>query len=364
MLRTLFLRELRKSWLAHASLFAAVIGTVTLLEYAFARGGPPSPDDQLQLSNWLLASLVMSGLISGERCFSKTFKEGRYPFLLTLPRPRARIWLAYLGGRLTGALAALPVLLLRWFAAPLSVAMSWPLLISALAVYLVYFLGGAAFALALQKELLVYLLGLPLLTGLILLLSSCAFYGFVPFVVPTLPEYLSDVSCGSLLLALIWAVVAERAFCRGEVHLGRRAAQTITEVGLASATFAGLAVIVFSSTSLAAFRDEWQPYPLNGTNLTVYRGEQPLMRSDVEADFPYPTDTRPVSSDGRFLFIYQQLRERSLFSRIAVVDLKNGRSSSSMERPGIHQISWSASGNVLNVLATNDAPSDCLRSSL
>jgi hypothetical protein len=349
MLRALFLRELRRSWLTHAGLFAAVIGTITFLEHALSRGGPPSPVDEIFLNRILITGLVLSGLISGERCFSKSFKEDRYPFLLTLPRSRSRIWLSYLGGRLLGALAALPILLLRWLfsSPPQSGEMSWPLLISAAAVYLVYFLGGSILALALPKEVLVYLAGFPCLSALLLLLAYTASYGFAPVVrASTLQEtvrYLTDLAGGSLLLALMWTVVAQRAFCRGEFRLGRRMAQTLAEAGLASITFAGLAVIAFSSTSLAAFRDEWHP-----------------ARPDDESGDLYSDGTRPVSAEGRFLFVHHQLRQRPLFKRLAVVDLKNGSLSGWMERPGIHQISWSMTGTVLNVLATDDAPSDCL----
>jgi hypothetical protein len=362
MLRALFLRELRRSWLTHAGLFAAVIGTITFLERALLRGGPPSPEDEDFINRFLLAGLVLSGLISGERCFSKSFKEDRYPFLLTLPRSRSRIWLSYLGGRLLGALAALPILLLRWLVSspPQSGEMSWPLLISAAAVYLVYFLGGSVLALALPKEVLVYLVGFPLLTAPLLLLAYSASYGFAPYDqadLQTTPRYLFYISGGSLLLALMWTTVAQRAFCRGELHLGRRTAQILAEAGLATASFAFLAVVAFSSTNLAVFRDEWQLLSFNTTNPAT--GERQPARPDVEPDFPYSADTRPVSSDGRFLFIYQQLRERPFFSRLAIVDLKNGRSSGWLERPGIHQISWSSSGIVLNVLATDNDPYHC-----
>jgi hypothetical protein len=344
MLRALFLREFRKSWLAHAGLLAAVFGAVTLLEHAVSREGPLNSEEKFFLS---LASVVISGLISGERCFSKAFKEGRYPFLLTLPRRRSRILLSYLGGRLAGALAALPVLLLRWLSSPPAVKTIWPLLISALAVYIVYFLGGAALALALQKEILVYLFGFPLLTALILLLAYSASYGFAPieefYSWQENLVYLLDVSIGSLLLALMWTALVRRAFYRGELHLGKRTAQSLAEAGLASATFAGLAMIAFSSTSLAAFRDEWQ-----------------LPHQNIDSGSSYLAGTRPVSADGRYLFIYQQLQKRPIFTSLAVVDLKNGTLSGWMKRPAIHQAFWSTSGAVLNVLATNDAPSDCL----
>jgi hypothetical protein len=347
MLHTLFFRELRRAWLGHAGLLVAVIATITLLERVFSRGEPPNPEDELFLSRALLAGLVISGLVSGERCFSKTFKEMRYPFLLTLPRRRGAIWLSYLGGRLAGALTALPVLLLRWIVVPRPDEMSGPLLISALTAYLVYFLGGAVLALALNKELLVYLLGFPFLTTLLLLLTSSAAYGFDPVVrAGSLQEnhrFLLDTAAGSLLLSLIWTAVAQRAFRRGEFHVGSRMAQTLAEAGLASIAFAVLTVLTFSSTNLAAFRDEWQPVSPGAGFRT-----------------PYPNSTRPVSANGRFLFIYQQLHERPLFTRLAVVDLKTGNLSGWLERPGIHQVSWATSGAVLNVLATDNTPMDCL----
>ncbi|MES1245517.1 MAG: hypothetical protein ABUT39_28185 [Acidobacteriota bacterium] len=343
MLLALFLREFRKSWAAHAGALVAIAGTAMLLDYALARGGLPNPEEQLELNNWLLAGLVASGLISGERCFSKSFKEGRYPFLLTLPRPRTKIWLAYLGGRLIGALAALPVFLLRWLTSPLPEETSWLLLVTGLAIYLVYFLGGTALSFAFQKEILVYLIGFPLFTTLLLLLDASAFYSFASGAPPlSNPRFLLDVLTGALLLAFFWAIVAHRAFCRGELHLGRRAAQTFAEAVLGSIVFASLTAIVFSSTSLIALGDEWQPSP-----------------GGDKSDSPYLGDVLPVSADGRFLFIHQRLKKRPVFTRLGVIGLTSGRLMGWLEKPGIHDLSWSASGAVLNVLTTDNAPIDC-----
>jgi hypothetical protein len=346
MLRALFLRELRRSWLAHAGLFAAIFGTATLLEYALKYGGPQNPGEQSLLSGWLLIGVAFSGLITGERCFSKAFKENRYPFLITLPSLRGRILFAYLGGRLAGATAALPVLLLRWLAAPSSAAIEiWPFLILALAVYLVYFLGGAALALTLRTEIQVYLLGFPLLTALLFFLAYSASYGFGLLGFLSIPRsYLLEVSIGSLMLTLMWAAVARRAFCRGEFQLGRRMAQTWAEAGIASIAFVVLIATAFSSTKLTALRDEWALPP-------------PHEFWNPYKSFPYEADTLPVSADGKFLFIQQRLREHPRFTRIAVVNLQSGKMSRWMERPGIQQIYWSKAA--LNVLAINDAPLDC-----
>jgi hypothetical protein len=350
MLRALFFREFSKSWLVHAGLFAAVFGTVTLFERVPSGGATRSQqslDESAGLSLLLIVGLVLSGLISGERCFSQSFKGRFSSFLLTLPRIRGSIWLAYTGGRLTGALAAMPVigfarpaLLPRGIYSPQAPVEAWPILATALTMYLVYFFAGAALSFASGKEILVYLTGFPLLTTLLVLIASSASYGFSPETLLENPEFLRDLSLGSLLLALAEAAIALRAFCRGELQLGRRMLQTLAEVGLAYATFAVLAPIVFSSTRLAVFRDEWwTAYP--------------------DAGASYAVDSRPVSADGRFLFIWQHLRERTTFTRLAVVDLKTGGTTDWLERPGIHQISWSTSGAVLNVLATDNAPSDC-----
>jgi ABC-type transport system involved in cytochrome c biogenesis permease component len=322
MLCALFLREFRKSWLAHAGLFAAAFGTATLLEYAISGGGRPQLESELALSRLLLAGLALSGLVSGERCFSVAFKEGRYSFLLTLPEPRSLIWFAYLGGRLIGALAAMPIillvrssLLLRGLSSPES-SFEKSILIAALAVYIVYFLGGVVLALAVHKEVLVYLIGLPIFSALLGLLALSASYGFDDISFLESSRFLYESSLGSLVLALVTAALAKRAFCRGELHLRRRAAQTLAECGLASAAFAAMTLIIFSSFTLSALRDEWQPVP---------RGNKP--GSD------YLAYESPVSTGGRFLFIRQQLRERSRFTRLAVVDLESGLVSNWMERP-------------------------------
>lgn len=342
MLRALFLRELRKSWLTHVGLFAAVFGTATLLEYAIEGGR----ENELGLSQLLLGALSLSGLVSGERCFSVAFKEGRYRFLLTLPEPRSSIWLAYLGGRLIGALAALPIVLLVRPSLLLR-GLSWPessfkvsILIALFAIYSVYFLGGAALALAVHKEILAYLIGLPIFSLLLALLAVSAYYGFDN--ASLLKEWLYEVSQGALILALILAIIAERAFSRGEFHLGRRSAQALTECGLASVAYAVLILVVFSSTTLSALRDEWQPIP----------------KKD-KAGANYLDSESPVSPDGRFLFIRQQLREHSSFTRIAVIDLKSGVVSSWMERPGIREAIWSSSSQLLNILTSDSSPLDC-----
>jgi len=344
MLRALFLQELRRSWLAHAGLFAVVFGTATLVERALTRENPLSPDDETFLAILLFAGILLSGLISGERCFPATFKEGRYAFLLTLPRPRGGIWLAYLGGRLIGALAALPVLLLagpslllRWLA-------PWDsrFLIAALSVYLVFFLGSATLALALRKEILVYLIGPPLLTGLLAFLAYNTSYSYALSDLEDSSRYLRTLPWGSIPLALAWTAVSLRAFCRGEIHLGRRTARTLAEAGLASAALFGLVIIAFSSSKLAAVGANWSPADPNLFWL------------------PNQADSRPVSADGRFLFIHQRIRERLVFTRLAVVDLESGSTTRWMERSGIYQISWSASEAVLNVLAANTTPADCL----
>ncbi|HEX3127118.1 MAG TPA: hypothetical protein VH394_07290, partial [Thermoanaerobaculia bacterium] len=167
---------------------------------------------------------------------------------------------------------------------------------------------------------------------LILLLNAGVFYQVRPYS----PSFLLDVSTGALLLAFFWAAVAHRAFCRGELHLGRRTAQTLAEAVLGFVLFASLTVIVFSSTSLTALRDEWQPTP--GGDLG---------------------DALPVSADGRFLFIHQKLKKRSVFTRVGIVNLENGSLIGWQEKPGIHGLSWSTSGTVLNALITHNTPIDC-----
>jgi hypothetical protein len=356
MLRALFLRELRKSWLAHAGLFAAIIGTATVLEHVLTRGAPLQPDSELPLSRLLIAGLALSGLISGERCFSAAFKGGRYPFFLTLPKSRGLIWLTYTGGRLIGSLAGLPFALLarpallRDLSSP-QPSFNRPILIAALAVYLAYFLGGAAIALAVRKEILVYLIGLPVLTALLGLLAFSASYGFEQIVSLESPEF-RDFTLGCLVLALVSATLTKRTFCRGELLLWRHTAQALAEGGLAFGTFAILALIVFSNSTIAALGDKWQPMnPSYFVNIRLGR-----------FPFPIPDDTLAVSGDGRFLFIVQQLQEHPRFKRVSIVDIKSGRLSGWLERPSIYQISWSPSGDVLNVLAANDTPSDwCLR---
>lgn len=340
MLRALFLREFRRSWLIHAGLFAAIFGMVTVLEYAFTQWMESALGSERQRSFLLVLGIIFSALISGERCFSTVFKEGRYHFLLTMPTPRGSIYFAYTGGRLLGALAALPVIplarpgLLLWGSFS-------SYLVLVLDFYLVYFFTGAALALAVRKEVLVYLLGFPLAICLSFLLSSSARWGFDKSidVWVEIPKVVYRLSLGSLVLALVEAAWARRAFCRGELFLQRRNARALAEGGLTFAAFAALTIFASSNSSLAALDDEWQPATPAGI---------------------YPYHVHPVSPDGRFRFIFQQLRLQKSFKRLAVVDLKSGLLSSWFERSGLHQISWSPSGNVLQVMATNDTPLDCL----
>jgi hypothetical protein len=352
MLRALFLRELRKSWLVHAGLFAVAFGTATLLEQV-SRGHFLSPEDEISLSNFLIAGLALSGLISGERCFPKAFKEGHYAFLLTLPRPRGGIWLAYLGGRLIGALAALPM---AFLAKPSMISqllipepakreppISWADLGPTLTVYLVLFFGGACLALAFRRRTYLYLAAVPLFGFLGFAILASASYGFHDPMSPQAEirwEYY--VFCAWLLLGPLMAVACRRAFCRGEFHLGQRRWRSLAESGLAVALHLGAISVLFSSVGFAALTDRWAA-PAPSSAWSLYGPES------------------PVSSDGRFLFLAQRLRDRPEFTRLTVIDLQTGESANWMRR-SIYRVAWSAAGDILNVLAANDAPSDWVAS--
>lgn len=358
MLRALFFREFRKCWLVHAGLLGAYFGCLALLKSGSYRDVLSILLIEFEIAR--VGVILVFGLISGERSFSSSFKETRFPFLVALPKSRKGIWTAVVGGRLLGAIAAVPLIVAI---PPWTSRVLWdvPLILISFAVYFVFFFGGTAFALGFRRELAAYLAGFPVLVILLVALSFNALYGFAfvklgpsELVSLTLyqvelkpdesfsPLYQIHVLYTFLALAVLLAAVSLRAFCRGELHLLQRQARTLGEIALAVGGFFFAALVAFSSSALAPLGTSWQPSIPDSPG------------------FLYTSDARPVSADGRFLVVSEQIRELPIFNRLAVVNLRNGSRSRWMEHPEILQASWSRAGSVLNVLTGNSSPLQCL----
>src|SRR5688572_22875890 len=103
MLRALFFREYRKALIAHVGILGTLVGLLIVFEHLAPRLGLGKATNSVVLDVILLGALVVSGFISGERCFSASFKEGRYHFLTALPLSKVHLWVSLCLPRLLGA---------------------------------------------------------------------------------------------------------------------------------------------------------------------------------------------------------------------------------------------------------------------
>lgn len=343
MLRALSLREYRKSVIVHAAILGTLLGLLMAFERLAPRMGMSAAADPDFLHLLLIAGLVASGFMSGERCFSASFKEGRYYFLTALPLPRVRLWAALCFPRLLGAWTAilsflgLRFALVNW--APSEVTIGRYSLLAVVAGFLtahaVSFLTGSTLALAMRRELFVYVVGLPLLAFLITTAGVNLAYGFDFGFPDVLGLFLIRVTALGVLLVFLMAAIGGRSFVRGEFDRWRQRLGALTLIIL-------LAAGHLASTHLLAFN-----------RFMVRLGDEWIQSG--------PLDWFRISPDGEHVVVRQRLRYRPVFSKFEILDAKSGSRLGAYEIFSLSRLEWSGTGKTLNAMATdNDVALRCI----
>jgi len=107
MRRALFAREFRSALVPNLVTAGAILATLVVLERLYGLRLGKAEDVRAFTDFALLIGLVLSGFISGERCFPSELKESRIFFLSSLPISRSWVWLVIVSARLLAALASL-----------------------------------------------------------------------------------------------------------------------------------------------------------------------------------------------------------------------------------------------------------------
>jgi hypothetical protein len=316
MLRKLFLRELIKSTVAHAGIYASFRIALFFADLIAAKRNLIQSGDAAFFGNYLIAGLVASGLVSGERSFPADFKGGRYFFLVSLPIPRSRIWLALSLSRLIGVLVLLPIILIT-LPIPLSkysreLGMPLSLAVSCFAcAYLVAFAGGLFSALALRRELMIYLAGLTLLGTIIAVLGRIFLYvSMERFVLPSL-----------LAFAVILASLSRRSFVDGDFGDPRRNVRRHLALGISTIIF------LVAALFLARLNERW------------------------DFSFGSTGEGRALSGDGKVLAVASSLVDRQIDQRLQFLSLESGFVEKERRIRGISQVLWFDPWRAFNVVA-------------
>ncbi|HZF10019.1 MAG TPA: hypothetical protein VFE33_14615 [Thermoanaerobaculia bacterium] len=307
----------------------------------------------------LLGGLVVSGFISGERCFSAELKEHRMLFLASLPLSRNWAWLAIVSARLSAALIALAlvVALRRPLPAPLPVENIRQLEIAAvslfLLLYLLLFSAGTLFAHLSRRTLFVYAVGYPLV-GLLLVETflACSYPTIppVPWQLAIAPFDPAPIGSRSVLLAaflaftaflslllLSWLLLSWRFFVRGEVSNPKQRLRNQLLFGITVAAYLGFVLSVATSARLVSIRGTW----------TV-----------IDPSTWLQSQSRPygVSADGRYLFVFETLDRSPFIVRVSLVDTRTGQLSGRSTYGGVAWGFWSKNQDVLNLLILDNSP--------
>lgn len=353
MRRTLFAREFRSALLPNLVTVGAILATLILLERIYGLRLGKAEDIREFTDLALLVGLVVSGFISGERCFPSEMKESRMLFLSSLPISRSWTWLSIVSARLLAAVIsiALGVALRRPFPElrdsrllRLDIGLTVVLILFA---YVLFFSAGALLALLSRRTLFSYIAGFLVLGILLLeiLLATC-----YPSVGPSLPEIwipplmfadsLRPVRMVSVLspLLILWLLLSWRFFIQGEIGNWRRRIRNQILFGLGTTVYLGLVILAASSPKLTSIGDTWRIIDSSGFG---WQGK------------PYG-----VSSDGRYLFVFEFLDRSPFMVRVSIVDTASGKVTGQWMSGGIGWGNWSNPGHILNLLALNNSPLD------
>jgi hypothetical protein len=352
MRRTLFAREFRSALVPNLVTVGAILATLVLLERLYGLRLGKAEDVRYFTDFALLAGLVVSGFISGERCFPAELKESRILFLSSLPISRSWVWLVIVSARLLAALAslALAVALRR----PLVLLDSWDLLrlgivLVALAfgAYVLFFSAGTLFALLFRRTLCSYVAGF-LILGILLgetLVSS--FYSTVPphplrlaqIPGPSDSLYPIQIVAFLSLLLVLSLLLSWRFFIRGEIGNPKRRIRNQILFGITATVYLGFVFYGMSSARLTSVGSTWSAI----SPARFYR----------DHGMPYS-----VSPDGRYLAVFESLDHRPFMVRVSIVDTRTGRVTGQLVSEGVGWGYWSGHGDLLNLLVLNNSPLD------
>jgi hypothetical protein len=320
MRRALFLREFRSALVPNLVTVGVILATLAVIEWLFGRRLGKAEDVHDFIDVALLAGLVVSGFISGERCFPSEVKESRMLFFYSLPIPRTWAWLMIVSARLLAALTSL--ILIFAVRRPLQAILSGEtlrrldvVLVAALFLfaYVLLFSAGALFALLFRRTLSSYVVGFVVLGILLIETALSASYSIA------LPQF-ADLSISPIALfdssrlpriaALLSLLLVSslflswRFFVRGEIGSPKRRIRNQILFGGFVTAFLGVVFCVESSTTLASVRSTWtSDFPMSQVGQGLPDG---------------------VSPDGRYLSVLEGLQGRPFIRRITIVDAGSG----------------------------------------
>jgi multisubunit Na+/H+ antiporter MnhC subunit len=239
MRRSLFAREFRSALVPNLVTVGAILATLVVLERLYGLRLGKAEDVRSFTDVALVIGLVVSGFISGERCFPAELKESRMLFLSSLPISRTWTWLAIVSARLLVALAslALAVALRRPSVLPDSrdlLRLGIILVALAFVAYILFFSAGTLFALLFRRTLFSYVLGFLVLGILLGETLVSYFYSTVPPYpgqLAQIPEptdslylilYLTQIVAFLSLLLVLSLLLSWRFFLRGEIGNPKR----------------------------------------------------------------------------------------------------------------------------------------------
>lgn len=353
MRRALFSREFRSALVPNLVTAGFILGILVPLEGLYALRLGTAEEVRGVIDITLLAGLVLSGFISGERCFPAEFKKSQILFLHSLPISRTWAWLVIVSARLLAGLASMvivatlrrPLLMRLYFGK-----FFWLGIALVLTAYIFFFSAGTLFALLFRRTFVSYVAGATLLGILLTETFFSSLYtvqwpklkilSFLPLGstidVPLFSSFLSLFLFSSLLLS--W-----RFFVHGEVGNRKNWVRNQFLFGITATAYLGFLFCAASSTKLASAWRTWES--LDRDRLNFY--------SNVLASPLFG-----VSPNGRYLFVLESLHGRPFIVRVNIVDTQTGHVTYRSVYRGVGWVFWSGQGDVLNLLVLNNSPLD------
>jgi len=359
MRRALFAREFRSALVPNLVTVGVILATFVVVERLYGLRLGKAEDVRAFTDFALLIGLVVSGFISGERCFPAELKESRILFLSSLPISRSWVWLVIVSARLLAAVASLllavtlrrPLLAFREDASLLRLDIGL-VLAAIFFAYILFFSAGTLFALLFRRTLFSYITGF-LILGLLLIetLFSISYSRVLPKIteLAIIPQNFTDTSglprtvvfLSVLLISVL--LLSWWFFVRGEIGNPRRRIRNQLLFGIAATAYLGFVVCVESSPKLASIGGTWKE------------------ANPFSFPFSFALEQTPlqgVSPDGRYLFVLESLAHRPFMARVSIVDTHTGRVTGQWVSGGVGWGYWSDHGDVLNLLVLNNSPLD------
>ena len=316
MKRALFSREFRSALLPNLITAVAILASLMVVEKIYGVRFDAPLDARGFVDGMLLIGLVVSGFISGERCFPPELKEHRIFFLSSLPISWSGMWLAIVSGRLVAAMiCALVVVSIRlpafWTQSdviPLPIALA--IAAVALFAYGLFFSAGTLFALLFPRPLISYAVGYPLLGLLVLETLLAVSYDTSSFELRALQMFPPvDLAFFSvklsmfvpfLILLFSFLALSLRFFVRGENANPQQRARNQRLSVLTALIYLLFIIVVWARPTLVG--KTWETLGTSGAFVPA-----------------------GVSLDGRYLFTGQNLAGLPGIRRISIVDTRTGR---------------------------------------